>query len=424
MAEFAADLCRQWGFDVHLQKAEFDGKKQYNLYARPPASKKRDEVIFQTHLDTVEPGPMGNWTKTDHNPFKAHVDGDFIYGLGPADVKLDFLCKARALKEFVAQKQTRPFVLVGTYAEELGMHGARLVMSSGAVHAKWAIIGEPSELSIVYGNNGYLVCRFEIPFTSEEMNNLRGARRDDHHTTQEKVFHGKAAHSATPHLGESAINKALQYLAKMPRGVGLLSISGGSAVNTVPADATLEMDAGHVFKEAASIKLLELFRALNRLETEFLSHEYKEFHPPHPTLNLGIVRTDEQKIWGRFSVRITPQIDDSTVKNWTGRVEELCKSQKIQFFIERSSPAALTPTASELITTAIGISKQLGLSETPITKASGTECSIYRPHGLDCFVFGPGVSLGNSHTANERNQLSHLEKATDFYRECVKRFCL
>ena len=223
---FCADLCRQAGLEVELQEATFLSKKQYNLLARPGAKKKGvTEVIFQSHLDTVEPGPLGNWTKTDHNPFQATIEGDRIYGLGTTDVKLDFLCKLRALKEFTGKQMKTPFVLVGTFGEEIGMQGAHHLVESKAVTAKRAIIGEPSELQIVYANNGYMVLDFFVPFTNDEKTHYRneetGATR-----TQEKVFHGKAAHSSTPHLGDSAILKLVAYLEKMPQGIAMIDAAG------------------------------------------------------------------------------------------------------------------------------------------------------------------------------------------------------
>ena len=168
VALYCASLCRDAGLDVEFQEADLKGHKQLNLLARPKGSLQKDEIVFQTHLDTVEPGPMGAWTKTGSNAFKATIDGDRIYGLGVADVKLDFLCKLRALKEFADKKMKNPFVLVGTYGEEIGMWGAQALIEGKKFHSRKAIIGEPSELQIVYANNGYMVVHFVFPCTGAE----------------------------------------------------------------------------------------------------------------------------------------------------------------------------------------------------------------------------------------------------------------
>jgi succinyl-diaminopimelate desuccinylase len=219
VTRFASDLCAGGGMDVTLQEGFLAGKKQFNIIARPKHSFKKHEVVFQTHLDTVEPGPKAAWTETENNPFQATVKNGNIYGLGTADVKLDFLCKWRALKEIAHLKQKFPFALVGTFGEEMGMEGSKLLLSEKAVDAKMAIIGEPSELKIVYANNGYGVCRFEIPFLQEELDFIKNHQNVFSASAQEKIFHGKAVHSSTPHLGENAILKLVDYLSKMPDGL-------------------------------------------------------------------------------------------------------------------------------------------------------------------------------------------------------------
>jgi len=301
-------------------------------------------------------------------------------------------------------------------------------MNERKVDARKAIIGEPSEMKIVYANNGYLVIDFEIPYSPEELSSNKGHDQKGA-STQEKVFHGKACHSSTPHLGDNAIHKLIDYLDKMPDGISIVRTKGGSSVNTVPDNAYVEVDANPAFSNepkngTISRRLVALTRELQTLNLEFTNFENKAFIPSHPTLNLGLLDTREDHLWLSISVRVTPQISEELLTSWIDRMKKaaekiggVCKPMRL-------SPAALTPLDSELVTGCLAISKKLGLPETPITKAGGTECSIYRKHGLDCIVVGPGVSIGNSHTANEYNLLSQLEKASEFYTEAVRRFCL
>lgn len=421
-ALFCATICKNAGLDVTLQESSCRDLRQYNILARPPGQKGGEEVIFQSHLDTVEPGPLGNWTKTDSNPFKATIDGDKIFGLGTADVKLDFLCKLKALESFKSQKMKKPFVLVGTFAEEIGMHGAQFLMESKSVNAKMAIVGEPSELQIVHANNGYMIVDFKIPFSNLEKEYF--AHPPDTVRTQEKLFHGKAVHSSTPHLGENAILKLVAYIEKMPRGIAVLRAKGGSSVNTVPADADIEVDGEKQFPNSVGEKLVSLTKELQKLEREFLRFENKLFSPSFPTLNPGLLKTTEDGLELSVSFRITPNIELSQLDQWVSRLEQFSVKNEMQAKRSRLSPPAFTPVESELVMGARDISRSLGLSDKPITKASGTECSVYSPLGLECIVFGPGVSVGNSHTANEYNLISQMEKAQLFYSEAVKRFCL
>jgi len=179
-----------------------------------------------------------------------------------------------------------------------------------------------------------------------------------------------------------------------------------------------------VFDTSVGEKLVELVKELQKLEREFLSFENKEFSPAFPTLNPGALETTEAGIKLTVSFRTTPDIETKQIEKWMTRLENFSKKHCLKFNRSRVSPPALTPLKSELVIGALEISKALKLSEKPITKASGTECSVYNQYGLDSIVLGPGVSIGNSHTANEYNFISHLEKAQLFYAEAVKRFCL
>jgi acetylornithine deacetylase/succinyl-diaminopimelate desuccinylase-like protein len=428
VALYCRDICREAGLEVNLQEGKLNGSKQYNVIARPQGSNKKGEIVFQTHLDTVEPGPMGNWTETDNNPFKATIKDDRIFGLGVADVKLDFLCKLRALQKFANTKQRHPFVLVGTFGEEVGMHGSELLLKEKAVDAHMAIIGEPSELKIVYANNGYLVVDFEIPYSDFERK-YKAELAGKEFSTQEKVFHGKAVHSSTPHLGDNAIHKLIDYLTKLPEGVAVINAKGGSSVNTVPADAFVEIDANATFsemdsRESVGNKLVRLAREIQKLDREFLNFEDVVFSPSHPTLNIGMLDTREDYLWLSVSIRVTPNISHDQLTAWLDRLKKIAELSGSKFKPQRISPAALTSLSSELVVGAQEILKSMRQPSEPITKASGTECSVYRKYGVDCIVFGPGVSIGNSHTANEFNFLSQLETASLFYGRCVTRFCI
>jgi succinyl-diaminopimelate desuccinylase len=348
--------------------------------------------------------------------------------LGAADVKLDFLCKWKALSEISQEKLKNPFVLVGTYGEELDMEGAKQLVASGELKGVTkAIIGEPSEMQIVYANNGYGSCRFEILFHEEELNLIADHDESTSLTTQEKVFYGKAAHSSTPHLGENAIHKLLQYLERLPAGVGVLHASGGTVVNTVPSQAQIEVDVGRLLPKGVrgvGQRLIKLQKELERLSREFLIYEDKNFSPPHPTLNLGVLRTERDRIWAQVSFRFTPQIEMTKIESWWENLEMFCHEHEIIFKKESWTPPALTPKNCDLISGAQEISKLLNLKTDLITKASATECSVYRQEGIDCMVIGPGVSIGNSHTANEYNILNQLESAVEFYRQAARKFCL
>ncbi len=96
--------------------------------------KTRKGLLLNTHLDTVSPGILENWTETNGEPFTATVKDGRIFGLGAADVKLDFLCKLYAAERFREKKLRHPIYLVGTCCEEIGMFGAKYLIKSAALN--------------------------------------------------------------------------------------------------------------------------------------------------------------------------------------------------------------------------------------------------------------------------------------------------
>jgi acetylornithine deacetylase len=170
-------------------------------------------VTLSTHLDTVPPF------------IPSSEDAEFIWGRGACDVKgiiAAMICAAEKLLE----EGVRNFALLFVVGEEKN--------SAGAFHAarhprgsRFLINGEPTENRLAIGSKGAL--RYE----------LRAS--------------GRMAHSAYPELGESAIEKLLDALARVraiplpqdpllgPCTLNIGQISGGRAPNVIPdhAEASL-----------------------------------------------------------------------------------------------------------------------------------------------------------------------------------------
>ena len=161
VTKFVESLATSLGLHAELQTEAWNGVDQANVIVRPralknPADVPEGEFVLQTHLDTPDPGPYALWKKTGANPFNASIyqspEGDRIYGLGSADVKLDFLCKLyafAAVSNAVAAKSLSdssntwrvPPVLVGTYGEELGMPGAVKLIRKKKIRPSAMLVG-------------------------------------------------------------------------------------------------------------------------------------------------------------------------------------------------------------------------------------------------------------------------------------------
>lgn len=425
LAEFARELCLEKGLFVESQDEVMSDCPQMNIIARPGSDRPALELMLQTHLDTVDPGPFGLWSKNGHNPFDAHIIEGKIYGLGSADVKLDFLCKLEAIAEFSNIKQWKmPPVLVGSFGEELGMAGAMKLIRKNKVSAKMALVGEPSDLKLIVGAKGFAGVEIRIPFSKEELvyrheHNLREST-----STQSKIFNGKSAHSSLPHLGDSAINKMLDYLLKLPEGLVVMEIDGGVNFNTVPSHAFLELDLVSGHHDSMASKISTIYREIRNLDNEFLQYQDTDFVPSHPTLNIGIIRTFEDHVFVAGNCRIPPLITNEIYEKWMQTLNLSCQSVGAQFRITDYKRPFRTSGNSQLVQGCLEELTSMNLDPVTITQASTNEASLLVRTGMECVCFGAGKREGNIHTPEEHVAIDDLLKATEFYKKIITRFCL
>ena len=425
LAKWAAAFCRQKGLFVEEQEEVLGDLMQSNVIARPVEDRPQAELLLQTHLDTVDPGPFSLWSQNGANPFDAHIIDGKIFGLGVADVKLDFLCKLEALSSFGPNRSWKlPPVLVGTFGEESGMQGALKLIRKNKVAAKMALIGEPSDLKVINAAKGFASVEIRVPFSDEEMSYRDSHNLQESTSTQSKLFNGRAAHSSTPHLGESAIVKMFEAILMLPESVNIMEMDGGINFNTVPSHAFLEIDMVSSVPEPISRKMANIYRAIKDLEAEFLKYEDVEFHPSTPTLNIGLVRTTEDDIQISGTCRIPPVITHDIYEQWMDRLRQVCEDNNSYFRVSDYKKPFRADEKSLLVKGCLDELRAMGLHDRPVTLASTNEASIFSRIGVDCICFGPGKREGNIHTPTEHVAIEDLEKAIEFYKKVIERFCL
>lgn len=163
------------------------------------------EIVFSTHFDTVPPF-LGAATE----------DETHLYGRGVCDAKGILAAQVAAAEQLVAEGVKAGLLFV--VGEERDSAGAK-VANEHPLPSKYLINGEPTENKLALASKGCL--RVEL------------------------YAHGRAAHSAYPELGESAIDKLVEALAviqalELPvvEGIGDTTlniglVSGGRAPNVI-----------------------------------------------------------------------------------------------------------------------------------------------------------------------------------------------
>ncbi|HEV7474455.1 MAG TPA: M20/M25/M40 family metallo-hydrolase [Pyrinomonadaceae bacterium] len=238
---FLKSYLESLGYSVQLQEV---AEQRFNIFATTAA---RPRVVLSTHLDTVPPY------------IKSSEDDENIYGRGACDAKGILAAQINAA-ERLRGAGIDEVGLLFTADEEQGSLGAQLAnRTQHQRRPEFLINGEPTDNKLASATKGSL--RF----------NLRTS--------------GRAAHSAYPEQGESAIEKLLDVVASIRKcawpnddllgettcNIGV--IRGGTRANVVPDDASAELQIRLVSEAEPVRKILEAAIA-GRAVVEYLSeHE-------------------------------------------------------------------------------------------------------------------------------------------------------
>lgn len=443
VAKFAQELALKKNLFVELQLESWNGVEQANVIVRPKdfsnGELPQQEFMLQTHLDTPDPGPYALWQKTGANPFNASIyqeaDGDRIFGLGTADVKLDFLCKLWALEAVVkagggtTKPWRQPPVLVGTFGEELGMPGAVRLIRKKKIKPSAVLVGEPTAMKLVVAGKGFASVEIEIPFSDEERKFRSDHDLSESSSTQSRLFSGRAAHSSAPQLGDSAIEKMLDALERLPSGLAIMEIEGGVNFNTVAAQAVLEIDMvsemseknlGHLMAQ----KMIRIRSAIRKVQEQFKKFPDPQFLPQEPTLNIGMVRTFDDHVKFSGCVRLPPTVSQGEYEGWMISLREACAAEGGVFRIGDYKQPFRTKIDSSLIEACSATLKRLHIDAPLAAQAVANEANVFAKFGIDCAAWGPGQGVGNSHTPNECVRIPELDQASEFYRLVIERMCL
>ena len=180
------DLLAQWldalGFSVEVCPLESQPHKA-NLIAtlgRGPGG-----LVLAGHTDTV---PY-NGEKWSSDPFKLSERDNRWYGLGATDMKGFFPVAIEAAKAFLDTPLQQPLIILATADEETSMDGARELVAQGRPKARFAVIGEPTD--------------------------LRPARMHKGVMMEAITINGQSGHSSDPSLGNNALEAMHEVMSDM-----------------------------------------------------------------------------------------------------------------------------------------------------------------------------------------------------------------
>ena len=219
------ELLNRLGYHVELQDIASERSNIIATTEAPP------RIVLSTHMDTVPPF------------IASSEDDEFIYGRGACDAK-GIIAAQIAASEKLRAGGVREIGLLFTVDEEVTSGGAKIANDHPAASAcEYLINGEPTDNLLAVGTKGSLQAKISTD--------------------------GRAAHSAYPEQGESAVEKLLDILQDLRStawpadekfgettcNIGV--ISGGTRANVIPDSAQAIVQLRLASDAAAIQNLLE-----------------------------------------------------------------------------------------------------------------------------------------------------------------------
>jgi acetylornithine deacetylase len=343
LIEFVRDYLA--GFAVPCELIYNAERSKANLFATiGPAD--QPGIVLSGHTDVV-PVDGQPWTLA---PFELSERDGKLYGRGTADMKGYIACVLALVPALVAAPLRLPVHIALSYDEEIGCLGVRsllAVLEQRPVKPLLCIIGEPTQLKPVLGHKGKLAMRCDVD--------------------------GHPCHSAYAPQGVNAIEYAAELIGELARLGQQLKrdtqdprfdppystvqtgvISGGKALNIVPADCRFDFE----------------IRALPAQDPAWVAQQLQAF-------------AQQQLLPRMRAVSADSDIRFSELSAYPGLATD-AQSQ-----------------AAELIATFCG-------SQDFTTVAFGTEGGLFDAMGIPTVVCGPG-SMDQGHKPDEFVSREQLE---------------
>ena len=334
-----------------------------NLLATIPAADgtRTGGIVLSGHTDVV-PVDGQRWSS---EPFTPDIRDGKLYARGACDMKAYLAVIMAKLDDLVAAKLSEPLHLAFSYDEEVGCIGAVDLVSAiteAGLAPRAAIVGEPTSMRVVRGHKSVNVIRVD--------------------------FRGIAAHSSLTPQGVNAITAAAEFtrfvesMAQDFKADGpfdeafivpyttttVNKISGGIAVNTIPAECTLHF-------------------------------EFRSIGADDPTALIERFRAE--------AVRIE------------GTMREQQQDVGIDFTVQAQTPGLDTPQDADIV----ALAAELGGLPSPDKATYGTEAGLFFNAGIPTVVCGPG-DIAQAHAPDEFIELEQIAACEAFFENLLTKLAV
>jgi acetylornithine deacetylase/succinyl-diaminopimelate desuccinylase-like protein len=469
---FLIPLFEQAGAKLVLQQVPHSlkdqSKRQFNLLAifgdDLVDSRTKKGLLFTAPVDTCNPGNRADWSDLAGNPLKPKADRDWIYGLGAANSKLNFLAMLVAADTFSRSKFLQPLYVAATCGGESVLAGSRYLIQSGAVNPKHVIVGRPTNLKLQNTEKSLLVFQIKISYVATER---------DAQDFNAKVFvssKSKGMHTANPDAKKNALENVLFFLEHLKSSQiesKLMSLQGSSSLNRVPdssstgvvirskdldairdrfrsfssnnRDCHYEMRLGgtgdrgvRLLPEEVYLFLKKLREELKALNEAMAPVQDASFHPDHSRAFLSSIVQDRDAIELTVQLSLLPEFSSvearkEVERDFKDRVANIAKNYRAVSVECRRNFAThrfFTDPTSTFVATLKADMTRAGLASDHKPGNFYSEAAHFAEKDYETITFGAGEAPGMINCPNEKVRIDDLQGAIRFYSRAIEAFCL
>ncbi|MBR3593449.1 MAG: aminoacyl-histidine dipeptidase [Clostridia bacterium] len=404
-----------------------------------PGKEKSPSVILQGHLDMVCEKAEGIDIDMEKEGIRLKIEGDLIGAEGTTLGGDNGIAVAMVMAMLEDDTLSHPEIIaVFTVDEETGMFGAEGLDMSDIDSSLLINIDSEEEGVFTVSCAGGARAHFAFSLDRESIKAEAYKIRIDGL---------KGGHSGVEiDKGRQNANILLGALLKRIPNIKIASVAGGLKDNAIPAasecvavcadptaivkrfceENTIETDKGlnitvskaeadDCFTASATETIIEF---LTTVPNGIISMSEDIEGLVQTSLNLGILKTEGNKVEGSFAVRSSVLAERSELID---RLENIAKKLGADFTADSFYPAWEYKKDSLLRDTMCRVwEKEMGTAATVSAIHAGLECGLFceKKPGLDAVSIGP--DMFDVHTPRERLSVSSTERVYNFLREVLK----
>ena len=425
-----------------------------NVLIFKPASKGYENaapVILQGHMDMVCQKTADSDFDFLKDSLKIYTDGDFIKAEGTTLGADNGIAVAMVLAILENDSIPHPEIqAVFTTDEEIGMIGAGALDMSNLTAKRMINLDSEEDGVVTVSCAGGVDFKMELPFEKQTVSGNEVA----------VILSGLLGGHSGVDINKNRYNAdmlagRLLYKLSNRFNFGIISVNGGDKCNAIVNRCEIKLccDEIDALISASNLYVAELKEEIKSAEpnfkAEFIKGEMGEYgvldeksaknlimalncvpngiltmsadieNLVETSLNLGILKTDENKISMHFALRSNKK---SALNALSDKLECFAKGVNAVYETSGYYPPWEYRNESPLRDTYVAVYKHF-FDEEPKAEAihAGLECAVFasKIDGIDCIAMGP--TLYDVHTVNERASISSIERTYKLLLEILKK---